>query len=265
MDSASLQQKLMQIDGRGYKAYGQIRGAYRFPRFTLFVDYVQGDPFATPSRLRVRVAQADAGFDARLFENQARCVALEDFIARAFSAAIGRIVQGNRGTGKSGFMGVDRGGQEILERTAALVTDRFVEVRFVAGLPADGRRCLGREAAAMLLDELPRLVDASLFLKALDPGAVYGHVEAAEDQEWLRGQLQEKHLVAFVADGRELVACRDDAVKIRAEDGRRVEKVDISPFIDQVSNLYREHGVSTVLVMGGSGEYFEVADTVIAM
>ena len=414
MDSASLRQKLTQIDGGGYKTYGDP-GAYRFPRFMLFVDYVQGDPFATPSRRRVRVAQADAGFDARLFENQARRVALEDFIARAFSAAIGRIVQGNRGTGKSGLMGVDRGGQEILERTAALVTDRFVEVRFVAGLPADGRRCLGRGAVAMLLDELPRLVDASLFLEALDSGAVSGHVEAAEDQECLRGQLQEKHLVAFLADGsilpresgirdrplaagnvvsfqsppelrfelqlpnrgrvrgmgipegvslivgggyhgkstllsalergvyshipgdgRELVACRDDAVKIRAEDGRRVEKVDtspfinnlpfgtdtvsfctenasgstsqaaniaealevgsrlllvdedtsatnfmirdelmqqliarekepITPFIDQVRNLYREHGVSTVLVMGGSGEYFEVADTVIAM
>ena len=35
-------------------------------------------------------------------------------------------------------------------------------------------------------------------------------------------------------DGRELAACRTDAVKIRAEDGRRVEKVNISPFI---SNL----------------------------
>jgi predicted ABC-class ATPase len=137
-------------------------------------------------------------------------------------------------------------------------------------------------------------------------------------------------------DGRELVATRADAVKIRAEDGRRIEKVNISPFIsnlpfgvdtdafstenasgstsqaanivealeagsrlllmdedtsatnfmirdelmqqlippekepitpfiDQVRNLYKEHGVSTILVMGGSGDYFETADTVIAM
>ena len=35
-------------------------------------------------------------------------------------------------------------------------------------------------------------------------------------------------------DGRELVVTDPSAVKIRAEDGRRVEKVDISPFI---SNL----------------------------
>ena len=39
----------------------------------------------------------------------------------------------------------------------------------------------------------------------------------------------------------------------------------ITPFIDKVGQLYQEHGVSTILVMGGSGDYFEVADTVIWM
>ena len=415
MDSDGLKQKLLQIDGRGYKSYRGIRGAYDFPRFELFIDYVQGDPFAAPSRMRARVPQSGAGFDAALFERRVRRVALEDYLARAFARAIGELVKGNRGTGKSGQIGVDSGGQEILERTAAVVNADFVEIRFVAGLPAEGRRCLGREAAAMLIGEVPRLVDASLFMDALDAAAVQRHVEAAEDQAWLRDWLAENGLVAFVADGsvlpresgirdlplkgpdvveflsppelrqepalpnrgrvtgmgipqgvtlivgggyhgkstllgalergvyshvpgdgRELVACRGDAVKIRAEDGRRVEKVDISPFIsnlpfdidtrafstlnasgstsqaanivealeagsrlllidedtsatnfmirdelmqrliakdkepitpfiDQVGNLEGEHGASTVLVMGGSGDYFGVADTVIAM
>ena len=39
----------------------------------------------------------------------------------------------------------------------------------------------------------------------------------------------------------------------------------ITPFIDQVSHLRDGHDLSTVLVMGGSGDYFEVADTVILM
>ena len=30
-------------------------------------------------------------------------------------------------------------------------------------------------------------------------------------------------------DGRELVVTRDDAVKIRAEEGRRIERTDVSP------------------------------------
>jgi len=137
-------------------------------------------------------------------------------------------------------------------------------------------------------------------------------------------------------DGREYVATRPDAVKIRAEEGRRVARVDISPFIadlplgietqaftsenasgstsqaaniiealeaesrlllidedssaanfmirdeamqrlvpktlepitpfiDQVRHLWETHGTSTVLVMGGSGDYFGVADTVLLM
>ena len=43
------------------------------------------------------------------------------------------------------------------------------------------------------------------------------------------------------------------------------DKEPITPFIDKVRQLYRDHGISTVLVMGGSGDYFEVADRVIAL
>ncbi|NEZ58364.1 ABC-ATPase domain-containing protein [Adonisia turfae] len=43
------------------------------------------------------------------------------------------------------------------------------------------------------------------------------------------------------------------------------DKEPITPFIDKVRQLYTDHGISTVLVMGGSGDYFEVADHVIAL
>jgi len=39
----------------------------------------------------------------------------------------------------------------------------------------------------------------------------------------------------------------------------------ITPFVDRISELYDELGVSTVLVMGGCGDYFVAADTVIMM
>lgn len=415
MDAARLKKALEQIDGAGYKAYGRLKGEYEFPGFTLFVDHVQGDPYASPSRLRARMSQSEAGHDPGLFSDPVRRVALEDFLARAFADAIRRYARGGRGTGNSGMFGIDSGGQEILERTAAVVRDDWVEIRFVAGLPADGRRCRARDAAEMLLNELPGIVASSLPAVALDNDSVRRHVESVEDQEWLRRRLDEMGLVAFVAegavlprlsgvsdlpleggravpfrapeelrtavdfpnkgrieglgippgvtlivgggyhgkstllrsiergvyahvpgDGREGVVTRGDAVKIRAEDGRRVEKVDISPFIenlpfgtdtrtfstenasgstsqatnimealeagcrllvldedtsatnfmirdelmqrlvppdrepitpfiDQVRSLYEDIGVSTILVMGGSGDYFEVADTVIAM
>lgn len=39
----------------------------------------------------------------------------------------------------------------------------------------------------------------------------------------------------------------------------------ITPLVDRVRALERELGVSTVLVLGGSGDYLDVADTVVAM
>ncbi|MEO1353933.1 MAG: P-loop domain-containing protein, partial [Cyanobacteria bacterium J06635_15] len=43
------------------------------------------------------------------------------------------------------------------------------------------------------------------------------------------------------------------------------DKEPITPFIDKIRQLYTDCGISTLLVMGGSGDYFDVADTVIAM
>ncbi|MEM7536627.1 MAG: ABC-ATPase domain-containing protein [Chloroflexota bacterium] len=39
----------------------------------------------------------------------------------------------------------------------------------------------------------------------------------------------------------------------------------ITPFIDRVRQLYEEHNISSILVIGGSGDYLDVADNVIAM
>jgi predicted ABC-class ATPase len=43
------------------------------------------------------------------------------------------------------------------------------------------------------------------------------------------------------------------------------EKEPITPFRFKVRQLFTEHGVSSVLAMGGSSDYFEVADSVVMM
>src|SRR5699024_12711929 len=43
------------------------------------------------------------------------------------------------------------------------------------------------------------------------------------------------------------------------------QKEPLQPFIDRVRPVLAERGVSTVLVAGGSGAFFEVADHVIAL
>jgi predicted ABC-class ATPase len=44
-----------------------------------------------------------------------------------------------------------------------------------------------------------------------------------------------------------------------------IEKEPITPFTDRVNELYATHGVSTILVIGGSGEYLSVADKIYMM
>jgi predicted ABC-class ATPase len=59
-EAVELKRILRRIDGRGYKAYKDIEGEYGFHEYILLVDHVQGDPFASPSRVRVKVLQGES-------------------------------------------------------------------------------------------------------------------------------------------------------------------------------------------------------------
>ncbi len=411
-----LKQILSKINGKGYKAYKELQGkSFKFPDFELWFYHVQGDPFAAPSQLAVRVPQQWAGFPLESYQPKIRKITLADYLTRSFYSQVGKLPRQKQGSGKSGDFQIDRPGQEVLERTSVMLNEHWVELRFFAGMPAAGRRILGHEAEKMLFDELPKLVLNSLFYANLNSGDLFTHLKVVEDQEVLRRQLSENGLVAFVADGsilprksgvdqrplapekaiafeapsdlalelkcphggnirgmgipegvtlivgggyhgkstllrslelsiynhipgdgRERVVANPNAFKIRAEDGRRVEKVKISPFIsnlplkkdtqkfssddasgstsqaaniiealetgsqvllidedtsatnfmirdarmqmlvakeqepitpfiDKVQQLYRDQDVSTVLVIGGAGDYFDLADTVLMM
>ncbi|HID07153.1 MAG TPA: ATPase, partial [Armatimonadetes bacterium] len=196
-----LRGRLMDIDGRGYKAYQSIKGIYAMPGFTLFIDHVQADPFAPPSRIRVRVEQRVARLPRWAYANKVRAIACADFLARTFRQNIHRYVQGRRGTGNSGMMWIDAGGQEVLERTAVWVTEEFVEARISVGLPGHGRVVVAKQAMDMLIGELPRVVQRSLVYQNIDRTALSQHVQVVEDQEFVRGQLSELGLVAFIGDG----------------------------------------------------------------
>jgi predicted ABC-class ATPase len=405
-----LRSTLDRIDRKGYGAYKDLQGSYDLREFDLFVDRVQRDPFAPPSLVRVRTK--DNRFEPVLFENPVRRVAFEDFLTRQVETALRHAVKGNRGSGGSGRIEIQRASQVVLPRASVVVESNFVEARMGVGLPARGRTVDARAAQTMLLEELPRVVREALTPAGVDPEATHVHVEVVEDADHLRKRLPALGLVAFVADGatlpresgasdrplreggvpfespeefrvtvelpnrgevsgmgipegvtlvagggfhgkstllsalslgvydhvpgdgRELVVARADAVKIRAEDGRSVAGVDISgmigelpggrpttsfstknasgstsqaaniaeaveigtslllvdedtsatnfmirdermrelvrkepisPFIDLVRPLHDSLGVSTVVVVGGVGDYLDVADHVILM
>ena len=126
------------------------------------LDHVQGDPFAAPSRLRARVPAGISGFPAKLFSDRTRKMALADWLARRIRSAIRGTGTARVGSGRSGLIAIDAGGQEVLERSAILVTSEWVEARLSVGLPAAGRRVLGQQAAEIFCRTLPEVIDTSL-------------------------------------------------------------------------------------------------------
>ena len=57
--AADLRNLLNKIDHRGYPAYKDTKGIYQFPGYVLSIDHVQGDPFASPSKVSVFVKGKD--------------------------------------------------------------------------------------------------------------------------------------------------------------------------------------------------------------
>ncbi|PWH07423.1 ATPase [Brachybacterium endophyticum] len=403
-DKDELVRTLTSLDGRGYGSYKQLKGTYDLGPCRLLIDHVQTDPFAPPSLMRLVVDAEAANLPQDLIDDCRGRVAVTDFLARVVAKEASSLHGVSIGTPQ----------QEVLERTSIALTDQGLEARISVQLPAAGRRIKGREASRLLTEDLPRLAERSLLHASIDVDALRAHATLHRDQEALRDQLAERHLVAFVGDGailprrsgdsdlpltdgavpfdspeslrvtfdlpsgrqvsgmgvpdgvtvivgggyhgkstllramergvyphlegdgREWAITRGDVGSVRAEDGRAVTGVDISPFIsglpsgtdtrsftttnasgstsqaaslveavdagasallidedtsatnfmirdermrvlipadrepitpfvDRIRPLYKERGVSTVLVAGGSGAFFDVADHVIAL
>ncbi|MFT5432689.1 MAG: putative ABC-class ATPase [Myxococcota bacterium] len=202
-----LRQQLRRIDGSGYPAYKGIRGEYSFGFMRLFVDHVQGDPFAAPSRIAVVVDAEHAQLEERLIATRSRRIASEDFFTRSLARTLASRSKRSesssqrRGSGKSGRIEIDRPGQEVLERTSCLIDNGGIEVRLTVGLPAAGRRVLGKDAERLLCDELPSLIERTLLPDARALDSMMHHADTVEDQDDLRDRLAELGWIAFIADG----------------------------------------------------------------
>lgn len=398
-----LERELLSLDGRGYPGYKSLKGEYDFGSFILCIDHVQSDPYAPPSKLRVKAKLSTTGITAEMVKTRAERIAISDFLTRTLY----QVFQRERGI----FM--DACGQEVVERSSVIVGESGIEIRFLAEFPAAGRRILGKAAKELLIDKLSAGIKNIQPLSATLNRNLLGHIATFLEQEEIRAWIKKEHLVAFVAngailpresgisdrpmknaksfvspkslqmsltlrdgktiegmgiregitlivgggyhgkstllraiergvynhikgDGREYVITQSDATKIRAEDGRSVQGVDISqfinhlpqkkdtkcfvsenasgstsqaanvveaievgagtllvdedtsatnfmirdhrmqtlvskekepitPFVEKIKALYQRQKISTILVVGGSGDYFDAADCVIML
>ncbi len=407
--------QITSLDGKGYKAYKSLQGkSFAFGLFQLTFEHVQGDPFAAPSRLSIKIELPSAGFAKAHYENPLRKLALEDYLLREVDHRVQQCQGGITGSGRSGEIAVQSPGQKIIRRSGMQIKNGVLILTLFAGLPGDGRRVLAKECVKLFSEVLPPVWEECLLAKSLDLNKVQQALETLEDYSTLSQLLNQNHWASFVADGsllprtsgisdlplknggvlfsapkelsaevqlpyagkvrgmpiplgitlivgggfhgkstllkaiqdavyphvtgdgRERIATQPTAVKIRAEDGRSVQPINISgfmdnlplipstenfstvsasgstsqavnileaiesgsslllmdedtcatnfmirdarmqaliasdqepitPLVDRIEELHKDFGVSTLLVMGGSGDYFDMADQVIAM
>ncbi len=201
--SEDLRRMLRAVDHKSYPAYKDLRGAYSFGSFVLGIDHVQGDPFASPSRLSIQIDGAKAAFPPAYYKEKHCRIALQDYLNRLFYQEIEKYTFKAKGSGKSGLISVSRCGQEILERSAVTIrpADGQLLVRFSVGFPANGRTINASQLERILFEFLPACVTATLFYRRLPAAKVQSVIHLAEDQQFIRSQLASLGLCAFVANG----------------------------------------------------------------
>ena len=334
-----LETLLMSINRKSYPAYKELKGNYIFPDFQLNIEHVQGDPFASPSRVSVYLKKVQADFPEAYYESKHKRIALQDYLIRKFANAVNQYAFQAKGSGKSGLIRVSRCGQEVLERSALGITNGELLVRFEVGFPANGRTINALELKKIFFEYLPSIVRKTLYYKNCKKDELKAVIELAEDQQFIREELKKRDLVAFVAndsilpresgvskrpmrkcirfqspetmevemdlpnhgmirgmgiskgitlivgggyhgkstllkaieqgiynhiagDGREYVITCEDAVKVRAEDGRSITHVNISPFINDLPNKKDTRDFSTEDASGSTSQAANVVEAV---
>ena len=199
-NASDLKTQLQAIHRKSYPAYKSLKGSYQFRDFILHIDHVQGDPFASPSHIRIRLSHKTAGFPATYYKDTLTRVTLADYLTRQFEAQVSRYTFRAKGSGKSGLISVSHCGQEVLSRSACEITDKEITARFFIGFPANGRTINATELEKILFDFLPVCIEKAFFYKNTDHRNLEQAIFLAEDQDSIRSQLKKKNLVAFVAD-----------------------------------------------------------------
>mgnify|MGYP002800914419 FL=1 len=255
--STDLRSLLNRIDHRGYPAYKDTKGMYQFPGYVLSIDRVQGDPFASPSRVSVRVSGKVAGFPRELYKGSCQRIALQDELTRQFGRRAEQFAFKAKGSGKSGLISVSRCGQEVLERTACRMDPENGDIilRMEIGFPANGRTINARELEKILFEFVPECVKASLFYKNMDAKRLRAIIDLAEDQQYIREKLPEMGLCAFVADGS--ILPRESGVSPRPMKGgvkfKSPKELEVSldlPHRGRVTGMGIRKGI-TLIVGGG--------------
>ena len=175
---------LYQMDRQDYGAYKRLlHKVYRYSEhFKVQFVYIQGDPYAPPSRLRVIKKLSGTGLTD--VAERPRRIATADYITR-LAAEYLRAKGLNKGAApssgwsgpKGGAFNINAPGQEVLERTSCIIEPNagLIEMRLTVALPAAGRTVTPDMAWKMLGQNLAGLIKYCL---EVDTTAQHGEFHA---------------------------------------------------------------------------------------
>lgn len=136
----------------------------------------------------------------------------------------------------------------------------------------------GRERAVTRADAMKVRAEDGRSIARLDISAFINHLPFDRDTVCFStdnasgSTSQAANIIEALHSGSKLLLIDEDtsATNFMIRDARMQklvadDKEPISPFITRVRELYDTHGISSVIVMGGSGDYLSVADTVIML
>lgn len=140
-------------------------------------------------------------------------------------------------------------------------------------IPGDGRECVVTDFSAFKIRaEDGRAitgVDISPFVNNLPQGK---DTRCFSSQNASGSTSQAANIIEALETGTKTLLIDEDtsATNFMIRDERMQalvakDKEPITPLVQRVRGLYQHNGISTVLVMGGSGDYFAMADAVVMM
>ena len=413
-----MKSNILALNNKPYPSYKSLKQEFIFERYKFQIDYVQGDPFAAPSKCVIKISKTEFSNFVQQNWVPEKSIPLCDFFGRRFAKKISKLRPRDMGSGKSGLIRIDSGGQQILDRASCQINELEMRLCIEIGLPAYGRRIAAENCSILLCEILPLLIKELLDISTAEEMHLNQHINCYLNDLSIRAELTKMGAIAFVAngsvlprvsgdrqepmtnhfvpfespedllytfnlpyeynqvneitgmllprgihlitgggyhgkstllqalaqgvycnipgDGRELVITQNDCLQIKAEEGRAISGVDlrpliqnipgnrdtssfssqdasgstsqaasimeaiesgsrlllmdedscatnllirdarmqalvqkewepITPWIDRIQDFYKCHHTSTILVIGGCGDYLEVADLVLKM
>ena len=196
-----MKSQILSLNKKPYPAYKSLKKKFDFDQFQLKVVYVQGDPFAAPSKITLTVPKIQFSTRVQKLWCTQNGVPLCDFFGRRMAKKISDLKTFDMGSGKSGVIRIDQGGQHILDRASCQLDTKWLHFNMEVGLPAFGRRIAAEHCVTLLCKQIPLLLNQAITTNSDDENDLIQHIHCYLNDLALREILRSLGAIVFIANG----------------------------------------------------------------